>query len=148
MSAATTTRSEVLGLYRGILREVSKQYTPRNKNRMWHDEVVATFKSGAGATDAVDVRNRILRAKNLHAFMTSNRTHRELVERYWPVSGMTEGEKLKRTANTVGFSLPKIFGSGVPASELGGAAENVADEPLAPHVEEALKILQKSPSSS
>ncbi|KAJ3174074.1 hypothetical protein HDU88_000041 [Geranomyces variabilis] len=148
MSTAAATKSEVLGLYRGILREVSKQYTPRNNNRMWHNEVVATFKSGAGATDAVDVRNRILQAKNFHAFMTSNRTHRELVERYWPVSGMTEGEKLKRTANTVGFSLPKIFGSGVPAGELGEAAGGVEEEPLAPHVEEALKILQKAPSSS
>ncbi|TPX60003.1 hypothetical protein PhCBS80983_g02058 [Powellomyces hirtus] len=142
-------KTEILGLYRGILREVSRQYTARNQNRMWHDEIVAGFKSGVQLSNPAQIQIRLTRARNLHAFLRSNRTHRELVERYWPISSMTEEEKLSRTANTVGLSLPKMFGAGetfAPSDRSLAGAETDAEPVLSPQVEEALNIIKNAPS--
>ncbi|KAI8817200.1 uncharacterized protein EV422DRAFT_542855 [Fimicolochytrium jonesii] len=148
MSATTATKSEVLSVFRGMLREVSKQYTRRNNNKLWHNEVVTKFRAGAAERDPSVVATNVGHAKNVYAFMRSNRSHREMVERYWPISGLTEEEKLTRTANTVGLSLPKMFGAGETWADSGAAGgEKAAVEPeLAPEVKEALDIVKNAPS--
>ena len=47
------------------------------------------------------------------------------MERYWPTSTLTAEEKLKRTANTVGFNLPQ---QGSPLSDLEKNASKVEGE--------------------
>ncbi|TPX71091.1 hypothetical protein SpCBS45565_g01300 [Spizellomyces sp. 'palustris'] len=133
MSAVT--RSDILSTYRGILREVSKQYTHRNKNRVWHNEVVARFRAGATLSDPVTIEESVKDARNILTFMRSNREHRNLVERYWPATGLSNEEKLTRTANTVGLSLPKMFG-----------AEEIQEGPVAAGLDEAFKIVQNARS--
>ncbi|KAI9017526.1 hypothetical protein BC832DRAFT_521788, partial [Gaertneriomyces semiglobifer] len=97
----------ILSTFRGILREVSKQYTPRNNNRLWHNEVVSQFRAGSTLTDENAIRQKLMDAQNVLIFMRSNREHRDLMDRYWPTTGLSNEEKLTRTANTVGLSLPK-----------------------------------------
>lgn len=46
-------------------------------------------------------------AEDSLVYLRSNRQYKELMDRYWPTSDLTTQEKLKRTANTVGFSLPE-----------------------------------------
>ncbi|KAI9093016.1 hypothetical protein DFS34DRAFT_631287 [Phlyctochytrium arcticum] len=103
-------KSEVLGLYRGILREIGKQFTIRNGNRVWHTEAVRKFRNGAQLTHPNQIQESLMDARNILHFLQSNRTHRELIERYWPSHNLTGDERLTRTANTVGLQLPKMFG--------------------------------------
>ncbi|KAJ3377356.1 hypothetical protein HDU92_008420 [Lobulomyces angularis] len=42
---------------------------------------------------------------NLSTFLNSSKKHSELSELYWPSQELTREEKLKRTANKVGFTL-------------------------------------------
>ncbi|KAJ3011022.1 hypothetical protein HKX48_007068 [Thoreauomyces humboldtii] len=143
MSVAT--KSEILDIYRGILREVARQFTRRNNNDMWHKEVVSRFRVGSTLSGRSEIETQLKHARNVHAMMRSNHIHRGLVTRYWPVSGMTEEQRLTKTANTVGLSMPKLFGSAEAlADEPWGSRMPVTEEPLSPHVEEALKIIKGS----
>ena len=45
--------------------------------------------------------------KDIGIYLESHRVHKELMNQYWPTSTLTNQEKLKRTANKVGFELPK-----------------------------------------
>ncbi|KAI8899919.1 hypothetical protein BC833DRAFT_518934, partial [Globomyces pollinis-pini] len=83
--------------FKGLLKEVNIQLVARNQNKYWKDQLIDAYKSN----------NRTEQdAKDILTYFTSNRNHREMMERYWPVSTLTPEEKIKRTANKVGFSLP------------------------------------------
>lgn len=46
------------------------------------------------------------------AYFGASQKHQDMIDRYWPTSNLTPEEKLKRTANTVGFDLPKSVPEG------------------------------------
>ncbi|KAJ3305604.1 hypothetical protein HDV03_001249 [Kappamyces sp. JEL0829] len=52
------------------------------------------------------------------AYLKASQTHKDMMERYWPTAALTPEEKLKRTANAVGFNLPQEYGRGSPLSDL------------------------------
>ncbi|KAI8923420.1 hypothetical protein BC831DRAFT_471174 [Entophlyctis helioformis] len=122
MSSAT--RAEVLSTYRGILREVTKQYVRFNGNLFWRQQVMATYRMRASK----DVEPKVLRGfvtdgENLLSYLRSGREHKEMMERYWPTSGLTTSEKLTKTANKVGFAMPKRLGNILGLGDADAAAE-------------------------
>ncbi|KAJ3296245.1 hypothetical protein HK104_001810 [Borealophlyctis nickersoniae] len=139
-------RSETLSTFRGILREISKQYTRVNNNRVWHKTAVDAFRTGANSTG--DAAERALAdAKDVLTYMRSSRVHREMMEQYWPTKGLSQEELLRRTANTVGLSLPKTVEGGAGVEDLFrgsrgvGLSNGVQDVDIPPAMEEAFKIV-------
>ena len=55
---------------------------------------------------------KLKEARNVLTYLESSREHKRLREMYWPTSNLSSEEKLKRTANVVGFNLPKKMEDG------------------------------------
>ncbi|KAL3901446.1 MAG: hypothetical protein SGCHY_000596 [Lobulomycetales sp.] len=53
-------------------------------------------------------------AENLLCFLQATQKHSELCNLYWPMSNLTEQEKLKRTANFVGLEMPAKLNLDIP----------------------------------
>ncbi|KAJ3276429.1 hypothetical protein HDV01_005052 [Terramyces sp. JEL0728] len=82
-------------LYKNILREIQRFPNPQYYKLHLKEQ----FK----------IRSDLQEAKNIYDLLLANRTHTEMMERYWPASQLSDSEKLQRTANKVGFNLPKTF---------------------------------------
>ncbi|KAJ3037685.1 hypothetical protein HDV00_001407 [Rhizophlyctis rosea] len=108
-ASAALSRSEVLSTFRGILREISRQYTARNNNPMWRDAALIEFRMGAKLSDQTEVARAIHNLRDMYTYLRSCREHREMMQRYWPITALTEEQKLARTAGTVGLQLPKMM---------------------------------------
>ncbi|KAI9179805.1 hypothetical protein H9P43_005136 [Blastocladiella emersonii ATCC 22665] len=104
-SPLSTAAPAATALYRGLLREVTKQVTKKNNNPTWQRYLRAQFE--VVPADAAQHRARLVDAENALLFLRSNRTHRELLEGYFPV--LAEDERIKRTAGKVGLQLPRMF---------------------------------------
>ncbi|ORZ40525.1 hypothetical protein BCR44DRAFT_1425247 [Catenaria anguillulae PL171] len=104
MTSPARTLPAVTSLYRGLLREVNKQVTRKNNNPFWLHYLRQEFRTPHPASS---VPSRIQNAENALLFMKSNRTHRELLEFYFPP--MSEDERIKRTVARVGLQLPRMF---------------------------------------
>ncbi|KAI8923799.1 hypothetical protein BC831DRAFT_513928 [Entophlyctis helioformis] len=118
MSSAT--RAEVLSTYRGILREVTKQYVRFNGNLFWRQQVMATYRMRASK----DVEPKVLRGfvtdgENLLSYLRSGRDDGALLANVWA----DDSEKLTKTANKVGFAMPKRLGNILGLGDADAAAE-------------------------
>ncbi|KAI9009229.1 hypothetical protein DFJ74DRAFT_687437 [Hyaloraphidium curvatum] len=114
-------RAYLLRLFRHTLREVNRQFTKPNGSRAWRDELVRQFR-GAPASSILVPADAELQtrtstprqiaernAEDLLTFLRSNRTHREMMELYWPLEKMTDAERVEASAKRVGLNLPKMF---------------------------------------
>ncbi|EGF81009.1 hypothetical protein BATDEDRAFT_24622 [Batrachochytrium dendrobatidis JAM81] len=102
-----STNASVLSTYRGLLREVNRQFVVKNNNSFWRMQVIAQFRIGKGITDPSRALAKRRQAQNVLMYLKSSREYKELMERYWPVSTLTEQEKIAKTANRVGLAVPK-----------------------------------------
>ncbi|KAJ3405610.1 hypothetical protein HDU80_001089 [Chytriomyces hyalinus] len=100
-------RVAVLSTYRGILRQISQQYSHRNGTMLWHSATVAEYRKHSIDMDPASVAVAQLNALNLLSYLSSRREHKRLIEEYWPASTLTPAEKNTRTANFVGLSMPR-----------------------------------------
>jgi hypothetical protein len=67
--------------------------TARNSNRLWELNFISRYSSP-----------EIGKPKDIEAlisYFSASQAHKEMIQRYWPVSEMTPEEKIKKTANTV-----------------------------------------------
>ncbi|KAI9222479.1 hypothetical protein BC828DRAFT_378361 [Blastocladiella britannica] len=99
MASPTTATTSVTALYRGLLREVNKQVTKKNGNPLWRTYVAQQFRTAPEA--------HLTHAQNALLYLSSHRTHRELLEGYFPK--LSEDERLTRTVAKVGLQLPRMF---------------------------------------
>ncbi|KAH9482446.1 hypothetical protein JR316_0004546 [Psilocybe cubensis] len=96
--------SDRVTLYRGLLRELRLSLkAPRKVNK----HVVAPFRSIAEKLDDSNPRAR-QDYDNAINFIRAQREHKRLLERYNPLFDLTAQERIKATANRVGFNMPKI----------------------------------------
>ncbi|KAI8911645.1 hypothetical protein EDD86DRAFT_188647 [Gorgonomyces haynaldii] len=85
-----------------LYRSISKLIRPlsqKNGNMVWQQHLEARFRVGGKQSDALA----------LYSFLEANKNHKEMMERYWPTSGLSNEEKLQKTAERVGLQLPKTF---------------------------------------
>ncbi|KAJ3106600.1 hypothetical protein HDU97_005965 [Phlyctochytrium planicorne] len=123
LSKALPTRFEILTTFRGILRHVNKQ----NGSRTWHDEVISNYKAAKSLSQESIIIRKQAEAKGLLDFLTASSEHKRLMNLYWPVSGLSAEEKLKRTANVVGLNLPKPLDLGEPLGDSIEAAAKIVE---------------------
>ncbi|KAJ3110966.1 hypothetical protein HDU96_006117 [Phlyctochytrium bullatum] len=67
------------------------------------DKKKKTFTAGNQSESA----RKLKEAKRVLQFLEFSKEHKRLAELYWPVSGLSAEEKLRRTANVVGLALPR-----------------------------------------
>ncbi|KAI8613923.1 hypothetical protein BC830DRAFT_1051003, partial [Chytriomyces sp. MP71] len=101
-----TSRAAVLSTYRSILRQINQQYTVRNDNRLWYFAAVSEYRQNKNASIEA-AQGHQLNAQDFLAYLHSKQEHRRLMEEYWPASTLTPTEKIHRTANVVGLSMPR-----------------------------------------
>ncbi|KAJ3329364.1 hypothetical protein HDU76_008046 [Blyttiomyces sp. JEL0837] len=106
MMTARPPKAIVLSTFRGLMREVEKQYTSPNKNTVWKDHLISVYRQNAGLQDDRQIARNHLDATDILAFMKATREHKRLMEEYWPTVGISESERIERTAKTVGLNLP------------------------------------------
>jgi hypothetical protein len=83
-----------------VMAEVARQFTKVNNNQLWEKSIKSAINSG-------ELQEKDL--QDVATFLTSNRVHRELMEKYWNNVGMTEQHRVEASAHTVGLRLPKMF---------------------------------------
>ncbi|KAI9207319.1 uncharacterized protein BJ171DRAFT_494238 [Polychytrium aggregatum] len=101
-------KQQVLSVYRGLLREVNKQFTRTNQNLLWKTELTLQFRLAQSLESPEEIQRRFLDAKNTLTHLHAVRTHKHMMATYWPASGLTGQEKIERTAGKVGLALPEI----------------------------------------
>ncbi|KAF9452495.1 hypothetical protein P691DRAFT_660770 [Macrolepiota fuliginosa MF-IS2] len=115
--------SEYAQVYRGLLREIRKAVTqaPVKPNQT----IVSSFRALLEQSRQTHDANAFQDVKNALLFLKSQREHQArysvapflcysltlfsqiLVERYNPTTGLTEKERIRKTANRVGLDIPK-----------------------------------------
>jgi Complex1_LYR-like len=94
--------------YRTLLKLI-KPITARNNNTVWESYLKSQYAVLDSPSSSLDLKTRQSDAEALVSYMSACQTHKEMIERYWPTSDMSGEEKLRQTANTVGFSLPTKY---------------------------------------
>ncbi|KAH6914972.1 hypothetical protein BKA70DRAFT_1419927 [Coprinopsis sp. MPI-PUGE-AT-0042] len=90
--------------YRGILRELRRSLDPSRKVnpviKSQFRSVVESLRKADNAQGLTDIDSTVL-------FLKSQREHKRLLDRYNPLSDLTEQERIKATARRVGLNVPK-----------------------------------------
>ncbi|KAI8803982.1 hypothetical protein BJ742DRAFT_469801 [Cladochytrium replicatum] len=92
---------------RCILREVNTQITKRNGNPVFRNAVLRLHRVPVSSPQ--EGQQRLKDAQDFLTYLKSSREHEELMQKYWPTTGLTSEEKLQRTVNRVGLTMPKLF---------------------------------------
>ncbi|RIA92099.1 hypothetical protein C1645_736631 [Glomus cerebriforme] len=98
----------ILSTYRQLLKEVNKQFTYRNYNKIWREEVINTFQKNRDLSNKEEVEHLTKYAQDLLCFLRSNRRYNELLNLHNPIHGYSEEKHIELTANRVGLKLPTI----------------------------------------
>ncbi|CAG8490034.1 10905_t:CDS:2 [Acaulospora morrowiae] len=101
-----TSRKMILSIYRQLLREVQKQFTPYNKNPYWKLELIKEFRQNRDASNKELLEKLDQDATDLLSFLRSNRRYGELLTQLDPMHGLTEQQRVEKTANRVGLKVP------------------------------------------
>ncbi|TPX30448.1 hypothetical protein SmJEL517_g06001 [Synchytrium microbalum] len=88
---------------RTVLREVNKQYTSRNNNPIWKNELLSQIRASS-KLESAELKLAQQKLHDLAAFLKASRTHKELLLMYFPESQMSSEEHVRKTANRVGLS--------------------------------------------
>lgn len=100
--ASTSSPTHLRSLYRAILRELPPRPLRSSATRSpIHDRVRSSFATGTTEESAAV-------AKQLVAYLRSQRTYATLLERYNPGMDMSEKERVRLTARRVGMDLPNL----------------------------------------
>ncbi|KZO95638.1 hypothetical protein CALVIDRAFT_538034 [Calocera viscosa TUFC12733] len=95
--------SSPTSLYRSLLRELRKSaVTPRpsrSKAIISHLRLLFT-------SESLTPQEREKDAQNTLTFLRSQRTHKDLLQRYNPLSDLTPEERVRATARRVGLDTP------------------------------------------
>ncbi|EJF62927.1 hypothetical protein BD309DRAFT_949490 [Dichomitus squalens] len=99
-----------LSAYRAIVREVNRASINARATRpkVVSQCIRAIFESSREDKDTSRFYHDM---RNAATFMRSQRIHKELLERYNPMHGLSQEDRIKKTANRVGLDMP-IGGSG------------------------------------
>ncbi|KAI1792856.1 hypothetical protein LXA43DRAFT_972208 [Ganoderma leucocontextum] len=102
--------SQRVSAYRAIVREVNRASATARATRpkVVSQHVRAIFENHR---EDGDVNKFYHDMHNAAMFMHSQRIHKELMERYNPLHGLSTEERVKKTANRVGLDMP-IGGTG------------------------------------
>ncbi|KAM5535690.1 hypothetical protein V8D89_010677 [Ganoderma adspersum] len=97
--------SQRVSAYRAIVREVNRASVNARatRPRVVSQHVRAIFDTHREGRRA-DIFYHDVR--NAATFMHSQRIHKELLERYNPLHGLSTEERVKKTANRVGLDMP------------------------------------------
>ncbi|GBB85941.1 hypothetical protein RclHR1_12390003 [Rhizophagus clarus] len=98
----------ILSTYRQLLKEVDKQFTNQNNNKLWREEVINTYQKNRDLSNKKEIENLSKYALDLLCFLRSNRKYNELLELYNPIHGYSEEKRIELTANRVGLKLPVV----------------------------------------
>ncbi|KAL9712650.1 hypothetical protein Ac2012v2_003887 [Leucoagaricus gongylophorus] len=88
-------------VYRGLLRELGRTKGQRNQ------EIATCFRSWLGQAQRAANIEALQDADNALQFLRSQREHQVLVQRYNPLTSLTEQERIRKTANRVGLDVPE-----------------------------------------
>ncbi|CAG8445211.1 11756_t:CDS:2 [Ambispora leptoticha] len=103
------TKATTISLFRNLLREVNRQFTPINKNTLWRDELFRAFRENQNVHERTKITSLIRDAEDVVTFLKSKRKHGELLKLYNP-SIMRPNEKhIEMTANRVGLQMPNSY---------------------------------------
>ncbi|WVQ96352.1 hypothetical protein IAU59_003457 [Kwoniella sp. CBS 9459] len=98
---------QITHLYRSLLREVrlaSKQ--PRATRNPVVTQQIRTLVDSSLSGDKTSAEKILIETRD---FMRATRIHAELLERYNPIHGMSEEERIRATARRVGLDTPIEF---------------------------------------
>ncbi|RHZ88009.1 hypothetical protein Glove_26g12 [Diversispora epigaea] len=99
-------RKSILSIYRQLLREVHKQYTLQNNNPYWKLELIKIFRQNQNVNDKELLVKSNQDAFDLLSFLKSNRRYSELMAQSNKLYGLTEQQRIEKTANRVGLKTP------------------------------------------
>ncbi|KAJ2225761.1 hypothetical protein H4R99_006304 [Coemansia sp. RSA 1722] len=94
---------EHLRTYRHLLREINRQFTQANGNRAWASQLRLQWRSSATNGQS----QQLTAAKNVLSYLANSRKYKELLAEFNPK--MSEGDRIKKTANRVGLETPNTF---------------------------------------
>ncbi|KAI9281137.1 hypothetical protein BY458DRAFT_584079 [Sporodiniella umbellata] len=100
--------SKSLSIYRGLLREVNRQYTRGANNPTFAQELKATYRNNQHITDSAKIALLNGHAENTLTFLSSTREHKELREMYSAIV-LEQKRKIELSANRVGLNLPREY---------------------------------------
>jgi tRNA uridine 5-carbamoylmethylation protein Kti12 len=89
----------MLKVYKAMLRQVMQQYEAKNGNQLWRSVLSKNFRENPEKLTLSD-------AENILTYLQGAGEYNRLMSLYWPEEPMTELEKIKKTANRVGLSVP------------------------------------------
>ncbi|RGB27164.1 hypothetical protein C1646_719318 [Rhizophagus diaphanus] len=98
----------ILSTYRQLLKEVDKQFTYRNNNKLWREEVISTYQKNRDLSNKEEIENSTKYALDVLCFLRSSRKYNELLELNNPVHGYSVEKRIELTANRVGLKLPIV----------------------------------------
>lgn len=91
-----------LQIYKSLLRELTKQYESKNGNRIWRSILSLHFRKNPSNLSLTD-------ANNILHYLRGAGEYNRLMALYWPEESLSEKEKIRKTANRVGLSVPPDF---------------------------------------
>ncbi|KAI8968334.1 hypothetical protein BDF20DRAFT_827928 [Mycotypha africana] len=100
--------SRSLSIYRGLLKEVTQQYTKGANNPLYAQELKSAYRKNKNVTDPEEIQILNNDAENVLTFLTSSRKHKELREMYSTIV-MEQRKKIELSAKRVGLNLPKEY---------------------------------------
>ena len=108
-------------IYKSILRQVVQQYETTIGNQLWRSTLLQNYKENTKNLDLFD-------AENILMYLQGAGEYNRLMSLYWPEESMTEQEKIKKTANRVGLSIPDFTVDYSPevASQLKSEEEKIS----------------------
>ncbi|CAG8609020.1 6661_t:CDS:10 [Rhizophagus irregularis] len=98
----------ILSTYRQLLKEVDKQFTYRNNNKLWREEVISTYQKNRDLSNKEEIENSTKYALDILCFLRSSRKYNELLELNNPAHGYSVEKRIELTANRVGLKLPIV----------------------------------------
>ncbi|KAJ1647870.1 hypothetical protein J3B02_000957 [Coemansia erecta] len=96
---------EHLRMYRHLLREINRQFTRVNGNRAWASQLRLHWHCSSDTNDPQ--QQELTAAKNVLSYLANSRKYKELLAEFNPK--MSEGDRIKKTANRVGLETPNTY---------------------------------------
>ena len=102
--------ARIRSLYRSLLRELPPRPLLSQPRAPLHARLRKTFDSATSTSaEAQPERLPAEHAEQLIAYLRSQRTYAQLLDRYNPGMNMDDEERVRLTARKVGMDLPKEF---------------------------------------
>jgi hypothetical protein len=97
-------------LYRSLLKQLTRQYESKNGNRIWRSILSLNFRQNPSNLSLKD-------GENILHYLQGAGEYNRLMALYWPESSLSESEKISKTANRVGLSVPSDLSLGEESNQ-------------------------------